>query len=496
MNITKNSRGRWRWELALAASILVCVAVLVASEIGHQRLQTGYNSAVTEMRASAKLAELLGYVADAETGQRGFLLTKRENYLDSYRAVQPKILALTGELRDYFSRSADPQAPRDFAELVQLIGQKNSEMELTINLVRQGKAETAGEITGSNIGKEKMDQIRGLAATLQQRERERTAAMIGSWEFNRNLSRFAVALVVALNIVLLVVLFGWLKRDWAHEQKKQARKQQDLLDEQARLDRLVAERSAQLEMLATHIQQVSENEKSALARELHDELGAILTASKMDVAWVRQHLTPDQSALAEKLARAMKNLDQGVQAKRRIIENLRPTSLTSFGLVVALGEYADQVQEQNGWHMNLELPEDDFTLPEDASIALFRITQEALTNAAKYAKAQHIRISLACDGHTAELEIEDDGVGFVRGEGRPKSHGLAGMRQRMMGLNGSLEIDSEPGRGTRVRALLPLAISEAGEMEPVATVLTVSAPEAAVTEAAAPVVASARAAAG
>jgi signal transduction histidine kinase len=487
MNITKNSRGHWRWELGLAASILVCVAVLIASELGHQRLQTGYTSAVTEMRASARLAELLGYVADAETGQRGFLLTKRENYLDSYRAVQPKILALSGELRDYFSRSADPQAPRDFAALVKLIGEKTSEMELTINLVREGKVDTAGEITRSDIGKEKMDQIRGLVTNLQQRERARTASMIGSWEFDRNLSRFAVALVVALNIVLLVVLFRGLKRDWELERRKKL----DLLEEQARLDRLVAERSAQLEMLATHIQQVSENEKSALARELHDELGAILTASKMDVAWVRQHLAPEQSALAEKLARAMKNLDQGVQAKRRIIENLRPTSLTSFGLVVALNEYADQVREQNGWHMNLELPEDDFSLPEDASIALFRITQEALTNAAKYAQAKHIRISLSCNGHSAELEIEDDGVGFVRGEARPKSHGLAGMRQRMMGLNGVLEIDSEPGRGTRVRALLPLAISEAAESAPVATVLTVSAPEAPV-----PLVASARAAPG
>ena len=211
-------------------------------------------------------------------------------------------------------------------------------------------------------------------------------------------------------------------------------------------------------------------------------------------------LFPHQRLDVYKLARAMKNLDHGVQAKRRIIENLRPTSLTSFGLVVALNEYADQVQEQNGWHMNLELPEDDFTLPEDASIALFRITQEALTNAAKYAKAGHIRISLSCNGHTAELEIEDDGVGFVRGEGRPKSHGLAGRRQRMMGLNGSLEIDSEPGRGTRVRALLPLAITEnpaeAVEMAPVATVLTVSAPEAAAPETAVPVAASARAAAG
>jgi signal transduction histidine kinase len=445
-------RARRRWEAALAASILICVGVLVISETGYRRLQTGYNSAVAEMRASAKLGELLGYLTDAETGQRGFLLTRRESYLGSYKAVQPKITGLSAELREYFAHSDDSRAPRDFADLVAVIEQKLSEMELTINLVKQGKADTAGEIIGSDIGKEKMDLIRVGVAALQQRERERTTAMIGTWEFDRNLSRFSVALVVALNIVLLVVLFRWLRRDWEAEK----RKQQDLLEEQDRLDRLVNERAAQLEVLAAHIQQVSENEKSALARELHDELGAILTASKMDVAWVRQHLTAEQRPLADKLARAIRTIDQGVQAKRRIVENLLPTTLTSFGLPVTLREYAEQAREQYAWEVDLELPEDDLQLPENVSIAVFRITQEALNNAAKYARAKKLRISLSCGDNALRLEIADDGVGFHPRDARPKSHGLAGMRHRMIGLNGTLEIVSAPGQGTLVRAVMPL----------------------------------------
>ncbi len=445
-------RARWRWEVALAASIAICVGVLVISETGHMRLQSGYNSAVTEMRASAKLGDLLGDLTDAETGQRGFLLTRREAYLESYKAVLPKITALTGELTEYFRHSEDPRSPRDFADLVTVIGQKLSEMDLTINLVKQGKADTAGEIIGSDIGKEKMDQIRIKVAMLQQRERERTAAMIGTWEFDRNLSRFSVALVVAVNIVLLVVLFRWLRRDWEAENRKRPY----LLEEQERLDRLVNEREAQLEVLAAHIQQVSENEKSALARELHDELGAILTASKIDVAWVKQHLGAEQRSLADKLARALKTLDQGVQAKRRIVENLLPTTLTSFGLPVTLREYAEQAGEQYAWKIDLELPDDDLRLPDNASIAVFRITQEALNNAAKYAKAKHVRISLICDDDTLRLEIEDDGVGFSAPDARPKSHGLAGMRHRMIGLNGVLEVKSAPGKGTMVRAMMPL----------------------------------------
>lgn len=455
-------RARWRWELALAASILICIGVLVASETGHMRLEAASTSAVAEMGITAKLSDLLGALTDAETGQRGFLLTRRDAYLESYKGVQPKIAQLSRELGAYYAASGDAQSARDFAALVTLIGQKLSEVELTINLVKEGKADTAGEIIGSDIGKEKMDLIRVRVAGLQQRERERTAALIGTWESDRNLSRFSIAIVVALNVVLLVVLFRWLRRDWEMEKQRQ----EYLMGEQERLDRLVAERAVQLETLAAHIQQVSENEKSALARELHDELGAILTASKMDVAWVRQHLTAEQKPLADKLARAIKNLDQGVQAKRRIVENLLPTTLTSFGLPVTLRDYAEQAREQYGWEVDVELPEDHWRLPENAAIAVFRITQEALNNAAKYAKATHVRISLKADDQTVVLEVEDNGVGFRAADARPKSHGLAGMRHRMVGLSGTLEVKSVVGKGTLVRAAMPLPAADPAGVAP------------------------------
>lgn len=445
------TRDRLRWEVALFGSIAICIGILIVSEIGHMRLQTGYNMAVAEMRASAQLGALQTALNEAETGQRGFMLTRRATYLEPYKAALPKITNLLGELSAYFRGTGDTAAQADFSALVTLIGQKVSEMELTTGLVRQGRDDTAEEITRSDIGKEKMDLIRQKAAGLQQREHERAAGLIGTWEFNRNLSRFSVALVTVLNITLLIWLFRWLRRD--HE--SEARKKQAMQDEQDRLDRLVRQRTEQLDTLATHIQQVSENEKTLIARELHDELGAILTASKMDVTWVRQRLSTEQQELGDKLARALKNLDQGVQAKRRIIENLRPSSLTNLGLVTALREYVEQAAEQNSWELTLDLPEESLRLPEEVSIALFRICQEALNNAAKYAAARALTVRLRRAEGQVHLMIEDNGRGFAAGEVRPKSHGLAGMRQRMMGLNGSLEISSEPGRGTTVHAALP-----------------------------------------
>ncbi len=235
-----------------------------------------------------------------------------------------------------------------------------------------------------------------------------------------------------------------------------ARDRQNVTEAQQALERAVRERTAQLETLASHLQDVSETEKSRLARELHDELGAILTASRMDIAWVKGKLSAADAPLAEKLERAIKHLDQGIQAKRRIIEDLRPTTLVTFGLTTAVQEYAEQVREQAGWELQLDLPDTDPQLPESDTIALFRILQESLTNVSKSACASRVRISFTCDSNAAKLEVEDNGIGFRPGDARPNAHGLLGIRQRINARGGSLEVRSEPGQGTLVCAVMPV----------------------------------------
>jgi signal transduction histidine kinase len=226
------------------------------------------------------------------------------------------------------------------------------------------------------------------------------------------------------------------------------------------------ERTSQPETLAFHLQEVSELEKTRLARELHDALGSLLTAIKMDVAWVRGRLNADQTVLIDKLERAMKNLDQGIQKKRQIIEGLRPTTLSSFGLVTAARELAEQAANQAGWKLRIDMPEEDPNLPDDAEIALFRTLQEALTNAAKHAKATQVRISLACEPQACKLEIDDNGVGFCERDARPNAYGLLGMRQRLAGRGGTLEIISEAGRGTLVRISLPCTYTSGADVTP------------------------------
>ncbi len=442
-----------RLVYALIGLIAVSVGILISSELGHERLKTSYTDVIQETGTSSQLSVLVGYVAQAESSQRGYLLSERQKYLDAYAAERPRIAALFSTLQATHDASNDPQVQTDFKAVAVALEERLSLLETTMTMATTGKKDQALEIFKTDIGEEKMELLRTSVQLLMDKERQRTTRSVEGLAHNHEMSRLAVGIVTTLNILLSLFLFRWLRADWVREQQRM----QVLTEQREQLDQLVAVRTSQLEVLASHLQQVSENEKASLARELHDELGSILTASMMDVSWVRQHLESDQSALAEKLARTLSHLQQGVQAKRRLIENLMPSTLTSFGLVVALRELAENMQASAGWVLNLNLPEEGVDLAQKSSVAMYRIAQESITNIAKYAKAKTVSVSLICDGQILVLEVLDDGVGFDASHMRPQSHGLPGMRQRMIGLGGTLQVESEVGMGTRVRARLPIA---------------------------------------
>lgn len=438
---------------ALLGLIAVSIGILIASEVGHGRLRSSYSEVIQEAETSSQLSVMLGYVAQAESSQRGYLMTERKKYLEAYNYSRPSIAPLFSKLKTIYETSGDAQQKADFKAVTVALEERLSLLDTTFGLLTSGKKELAMDLFKTDIGEEKMELLRTSVQKMLANERQRSYRAVENLEFNHEMSRLAVAVVTGLNIVLTIFLFRWLRADWEREQ----RRKQELTEQREQLDQLVAERTAQLEVLASHLQQVSENEKTNLARELHDELGAILTASMMDVSWVRQHLAGDRSVLVEKLTRALGHLEQGVQAKRRLIENLMPSTLTSFGLVVALRELAENMQASAGWVLNLNLPDQELDLVQKASIAMYRIAQEAITNIAKYAAAKTVSVSLNCDGQALVLEVLDDGVGFDAHHMRPQSHGLPGMRQRMIGLGGTLQVQSQVGTGTRVRARLPIA---------------------------------------
>ena len=226
----------------------------------------------------------------------------------------------------------------------------------------------------------------------------------------------------------------------------------------------VTERVRAQEDLAAFAAQASairEQEKSRVARELHDELAQSLTALKMDAIWSRDNLRDDAEGVRSKLEEMLAMLDMSVAATRRIAADLRPLVLDDLGLVPAIEWLAQNFSQRTGVACELEADE-ELELQEPYATAVFRIVQESLANVAKHARAREVRVGVLRVGPEVRLSVVDDGVGFDPSAARkPNSLGLAGLRERAQLVRGAVSVRSEPGRGTTVEALIP--VPAAGE---------------------------------
>lgn len=228
-----------------------------------------------------------------------------------------------------------------------------------------------------------------------------------------------------------------------------------------------------LARFATEAAAIREQEKSRVARELHDELAQSLTALKMDAVWVRQHLAAAGTAspaLSAKIEGMLALLDESVAATRRIAADLRPLVLDDLGLAPAIEWLVQSFSQRHGVPCHLDIDE-SLALGEPHATAVFRIVQESLNNVAKHAHARQawVRVALEAQGGGTPvsgvpvdcivLQVRDDGVGFDQAAARqPQSLGLIGLRERAQLLEGQVRIDSVPGAGTTVEARLPLPI--------------------------------------
>lgn len=233
------------------------------------------------------------------------------------------------------------------------------------------------------------------------------------------------------------------------------------------LEKKVQERTAELSQanrslrdLSDRLMQVQEDERSRLARDLHDEVGQLLTALKIDLQAI-QHSANDQfpgGALTDSLGLVDRLLSQ----VRTLALDLRPSILDDLGLVPALRWYANRQAQRNGWTLHLTIDGVIGRIPGMIEVACFRVAQEALTNMAKYASAKTIELTLRRQAQEVILIIHDDGVGFDVAAARQRardgeSMGLFGMEARVRLAGGRLSIQSEAGRGTNLELHFPLA---------------------------------------
>jgi PAS domain S-box-containing protein len=221
----------------------------------------------------------------------------------------------------------------------------------------------------------------------------------------------------------------------------------------------------ELRDLAARLQTVREEERTRIARELHDELGQALTGLKMDLAWVRGRLSRTQADLAERLQTLMTRVDGTVDAVRRLATELRPGVLDLLGLVAAIEWQAQEFGRRTGIETDLDLHSDHSAVDDVRATTVFRILQEALTNVARHAHASRTRISFSQTRERLQLEVADNGRGITPDElaGR-RSLGLVGIRERAIGCGGELAIEGRPGQGTMVRVLIPCGAVGAEEV--------------------------------
>jgi len=273
------------------------------------------------------------------------------------------------------------------------------------------------------------------------------------------LNRIGVSAMAAIS---LLALFMYLRQS-ATLDRALADEAQRVAGERDRLEQEVAGRTAQLRELAQHLQTIREDERSRLARELHDELGALLTAAKLDVARLKSRLATSASTDAtERLAHLNEALNGGIALKRRIIEDLRPSSLSNLGLVAALEILLREFSARS----EIEVVEDlaPVTVSAAAQLTIYRLVQEALTNVVKYAKATEVVVSLQpSPAGGATVAVRDNGMGFDTSAPRLARHGLIGMRYRVEADGGTMRLESTPGSGTVIEATLPPAPPELAE---------------------------------
>ena len=234
------------------------------------------------------------------------------------------------------------------------------------------------------------------------------------------------------------------------------------LSERQRAEHELIETNRQLQSLSAAQQNVREEERLRISRELHDELGQSLTGIKMEVSWLGGRLLAVQPDMDKKVSSIKKLIDGSISAVRRISSELRPLVLDDLGFSAAANWYVAQFSERTGVAVDLILPEEDPENGSTTATTLFRALQESLTNIARHAAARHadVRLSLA-DGYWL-LSIRDDGVGFDDRAGKPAGIGLIGMRERVQMLGGAFNLTTAPGAGTQLEISIPAEQAKRG----------------------------------
>lgn len=455
-------RYSWLPLSLLIAAFLAFVGTAVGASVSLAELLERDARRSDALRVQTELQRLLTLLVDVESGQRGFIITGQQPFLRPYEEA----IAQLGRLRVSLSQrlvaaGAGATALERLDALIdQRVAQARRNIERRLSLGESSMRDLGAYVEGKRLMDELRFQIDQLVEEQQRRVDEADKTMQQVQLRTTRLTRLLLGVgVITLTLALLLM---------ARERRLRDRAEAALRGANASLERQVAQRTealsralVRIRSFATELDRGIEAERRRLAREVHDQVGQVGTAIKMLTISLRAKLAPRVEPLIDELQALA---DETIRAARQISAALRPPLLDELGLEAALEHYLQTLQRQAGLTTTLALAEAELLPPEQAN-PLFRIVQEACTNALRHAEAHALRVTgrRRDDGGREgyEVEVVDDGRG--PGETRADASGLRGMRERAALAGGAFDFGPAPGGGARVRVWLPLAAPAAAE---------------------------------
>ena len=434
-------------RIAIGLVVLAALLLALVNEGAYWQSKSAMDTVVDKGSSRIAILKLTENLINAESSQRGYALTGQESLLSDLAKANSDMV------RSFNQLSQDHAGQTQY---IDVLARTRLKIDARLELLRQavalrGEGKVVEAIALVTRNDSTMELIQSLDNELLALEDADGVARRELVYRSLLIARIGVALAIALGLAALLQFMGQTRALREHQSQLKAVEQAARADLQAQ----VALRTAELTDLTRYLLVNREDERSRLARNLHDDLGGLLTSAKLDVARIKTRIAKTAPDSLELLAHLVISLNSCVTLGRNIIENLRPSALDNLGLAATLEILTSEFAKTSGIETRCEL--EPVALSNSAELMIYRVVQEALTNISRYAKAQLVTVSLGMQGNQIQLSVRDNGSGFDATAKRSSAYGLLGMRFRVEAEGGTLSVISSVGAGTRILATVALA---------------------------------------
>ena len=434
-------------ETGMVLAVMVVAVLFFINDQNFDRSSAATLQIEESTKTLAILNKLQGQIVDAETGQRGYLLSGNAQYLEPYTNSTIEINKSLDILHTLVVHI--PKQSGIYDLMARHISRKLAELELTVRMRKDGNEDAWKYAHATNIGQFQTNEIRQYMSELTDISEAQVILAKSQIQTTLVASRIGIALLAMTG---LLAFYLYLRQNTVLAGTT-FREKEALQREHDQLESIVKERTNNLGQLATHLQNTREDERGDLARALHDEIGSLLTAAKLDVARLKSQLSNIVPDAPERLSHLNSTLDNIIVMTRNIVEDLRPSSLSHLGLMSSLEILAREFEKQH--HITVAIDLEDVEISGSSQLTIYRLVQESLTNISKYALAKNVMLSMHNLDAYVSVQVRDDGVGFDKSKVDGIHHGLLGMQHRIEAPGGKLVITSMPGYGTHILATVP-----------------------------------------